>query len=68
MSIKELYLKDKGINVEEQRIVINVAMPSLMIVLMRLGIDTKLVPEVLRITANSVDIMTQNSDRENKPK
>lgn len=60
----KLYLKSRGINVNQQKQNIGIALSIIILQLIHLDVVPELVPETLRICANSLDIMLQNRKRD----
>lgn len=62
----ELYLKNFNINPDEHLIICSIGMSKLMFTAMNLGVAIKLIPELLRIVANAIEIISQNAHREKR--
>ena len=62
----ELRFKEEGINYLEQKALMHIAISEVTINIMRLGIYVRLIPELMRIVANGIDLMIQNRDKEEK--
>lgn len=59
----ETYLRFYGINPEEHKVLCNVSMSKILTQCMTLGLAIKLIPGVLRVTANAIDIIVQNAEK-----